>query len=147
MEAFALPIDAYSCGVRNDATLNVIVRDMTVMADIGICPDEIGHPQIVRLNVSLRIVPPIADNIASTIDYREIGEYAVALGRTRIDLIETFARRLADACLAHPSVLEADVSIEKPGALRNGLAAARIVLRSTAPVPSSGHPALPARRA
>lgn len=145
MEAFALPLGAYSCVTRNDATLNVIVRDMTVMADIGICPDEIGRPQIVRLNVSLRIVPPIADDIASTIDYREIEEYAAALGRTRIDLIESFASRLADACLAHPSVLEADVSIEKPGALRNGLAAARIVMRSAAPIPPSGHPALTAR--
>jgi hypothetical protein len=35
---------------------------------------------------------------------------------------------LAEACLLHPAVIEADVLVEKPGALADGVAGARVVL-------------------
>lgn len=38
------------------------------------------------------------------------------------------ARRLAEACLDHPAVIEADVLIEKPEALAGGVASARVVV-------------------
>lgn len=117
-----------------EALLSVSVRDLTVMADVGVRPEEIGRPQILRLHICLDVGHPVADDLATTIDYREVEKYAVALGQMRIGLIESFAQRLAERCLAHSSVIQADVTVEKPGALANGLATTRVVLRSQAAI-------------
>lgn len=105
------------------------VRDIRVAADIGVHAHEIGRPQLLAVDVRLSIIPPSKDQLGETIDYNRIVEYAVELGGMRLSLIETFARRLGEACLATPGVLEADVTVEKPGALPNGLASSRVVLK------------------
>ncbi len=107
----------------------VMVRDLTVQADIGCNMDEVGRRQPLILEVKLTVEPPAEDRLGATIDYRDVVRLAEGLAAERIELIETFARRLAAACLEHGAVVEADVTIAKPRALPNALAMTRAVLR------------------
>lgn len=76
-----------------------MVRDLTVMADIGIDPHEIGRRQPLRVSVMLSVDPVAEDTIGATVDYRLVALAAEELGGQRIGLIETFGRRLASRCL------------------------------------------------
>lgn len=109
--------------------MHVCVRDMRIPADIGVFAHEIGRAQPLVVSVRLALLVVTEDQLTETIDYNRIVDAALALGQQRIALIETFARRLAGICLAWPGVLEAEVTVEKPGALINGVAATRSVLR------------------
>lgn len=108
--------------------LTVSVREMTVMADIGINPEEIGVPQPLIVSVDLQVQAASGDHIGRTIDYRLVAAHAEALAVRRTALIETFAEALANLCLVDPRVEVADVRIDKPQALANGTASVRIVV-------------------
>ena len=117
----------------------VSVRGLEVQADIGVNMEEIGRRQPLIIAATLTIRPVRADRLDATIDYREVVGHAEALAAERTELIEQFARRLAEACLRHPAVLEADIQIQKPAALPQGMAGTRVVLKRrtgslTAPV-------------
>lgn len=121
-------VDALSGAMPNSAYLmEVGLRDLSVFADIGICPHEVGQPQLLKIDVILRVIPPDQDNIDEAMDYSRIVALAEGLAKERIALIETFARRLAEACLQHPFVLHADVKVDKPGALPTAIATTRVV--------------------
>jgi dihydroneopterin aldolase len=115
-------------GAARQVTMTVMVKDLTLAADIGVHDHEIGRRQVLVANVALEIAPVHADRLSETIDYREIVRLADALAAKRTALIETFAQQLAADCMAHPGVLRAEVSIDKPGALERGIAAVRVVM-------------------
>ncbi len=107
----------------------VWIEDLRVAADIGVHAHEMGRRQALIVDARLSLRPPSGDHLAETLDYNRVVEYAVALAEERIALIETFARRLALACLEHDGVLRAEIVVKKPGALANGLAGTRIVIQ------------------
>lgn len=109
-------------------TCSISVRDLTVNADIGIYPGEIGQPQPLIVSVSLEVCPPTEDRIDQAFDYVNIVMMAQALAAKRIALIETYARELASGCLEHSLVIAATVSIEKPNALPDAVAGCRVSL-------------------
>lgn len=113
-----------------DALQEVMVRDIRLAADIGVHAHEIGRRQALVVHARLKVRPVASDQLADTIDYNAIVGCAEALAQERINLIETFARRLASACLRHAGVEEADIVVEKPGALLNGLASAHVVMKA-----------------
>lgn len=106
----------------------ISVHGLQVEADIGVLPHEIGALQPLLLSLTLRVRPVFSDQLDDTIDYIDVVALAEALAAKRTGLIETFAHRLANACLNHPAVEEADILVEKPNALARGTAGARIVL-------------------
>lgn len=108
----------------------VAVRDIRLAADIGVHAHEIGRMQALIVHVGLKIRPMMSDCLADTIDYNAVVAHGSALAGERISLIETFAQRLALSCLEYPNVLEADVVVEKPGALANGRASTRVVMKA-----------------
>jgi dihydroneopterin aldolase len=108
----------------------ISVADIKVLADIGILPHEIGKSQPLILSVTLMVIPPSGDLFDTAFNYANIVAFANKLSLTRIALIETFAVRLAQSCIDHPLVLEADVTVRKPNALQNCMAGARVTLRS-----------------
>ncbi|WP_084596611.1 dihydroneopterin aldolase [Nocardioides aequoreus] len=59
----------------------------------------------------------LSDELRDTIDYGTLVEQvrAVVQGEP-VDLIETLAHRIAEVCLSHPAVLEAEVTVHKPHA-------------------------------
>lgn len=107
----------------------VAVRNLTVVADIGIHAHEMNRRQPLVIAVELETEGADADAIEATVDYRAIAAAAEALGDTRIALIETFAERLAAACLAMAGVRAALVTVDKPNALPPALASVTVELR------------------
>jgi dihydroneopterin aldolase len=110
-------------GANSRADLRITVRELPVMADIGINPHEIGCRQPLFVSVTLGMDRVGRDAIDATVDYRQIARAAEALGEQRIALIETFADRLAEACLALTGCVRwCEVTIDKPHALPAGVA-------------------------
>ncbi|HAF42253.1 MAG TPA: dihydroneopterin aldolase [Sphingobium sp.] len=107
----------------------VRVRDLPLLADIGINPDEIGRRQPLVISVELLLSADRVDGIAETVDYRRVAQAAEDLALVHIPLIETFAQRLGERCLDFSMVVEARVSVDKPFALTRGLAGVEVVVR------------------
>ncbi len=105
-----------------DAALRVRVRDLPLLADVGINPDEIGRRQPLIVSVDLLLVEGEVSQIAQTVDYRRIVTAAEDLALVHVPLIETFAQQLGETLLAMPGVGQAMVTVDKPFALTRGLA-------------------------
>lgn len=110
-------------------SLLIRVRDLTLLADVGINPDEVGRRQPLVIGVELTVTATSPDGIDETIDYRRIARAAEALAETHVPLIEDFARRLGAECLSWPLVQAARITVDKPFALARGLAGVEIRMR------------------
>ncbi len=93
----------------------IFVRDWTVTMSIGAYAHERGKPQRVRCSVEAgirRSTVPTA-GMATVVSYDLITDAIGRLAAEHIDLVETFAERLASAVLAHPRVASVDITVEK----------------------------------
>lgn len=106
----------------------VRVKELPLLADIGINPDEIGRRQPLVITVNLLLDGNLVEAIGETVDYRRIVKAAESLSVVHIPLIETFAYRLAEDCLSWAGVKEACISVDKPFALTRGLAGVEVNL-------------------
>ena len=106
----------------------VTVAGLEIAAEIGVYAHEHGLMQRLVVDVVVTVTPPESDTLSASLDYQRIADDAQALGGQRIGLIETYARLLAEKCLAHPAAQRVEVRVAKPGALRNGLAGATVVM-------------------
>lgn len=97
-------------GVRH-----VFLRDMLLMASIGVYPHEHAGAQRVRLNVDLAVADqPGDDRLDRVVDYERVANKVRAIvAAGHIKLVETLAERVAVACLDDPRVLRARVRVEK----------------------------------
>lgn len=99
-------------------TSKVFVTGVKVQAEIGVYRHEIGRVQPLIVDVELDVPTDASDRLADTFNYEGILQAAQDLAAGgHVDLVETFAHRLADRCLADPRVTRARVRIEKPLAL------------------------------
>lgn len=106
------------------AGLTVFVRGLIVEAGIGVHDHEQGRLQTLIIDVTLDLAPAPVERLADTINYETVAEAARAIvAEGHVGLVETFAERLATACLEDQRVRRCAVRIEKPGAL-DGAAAA-----------------------
>ena len=96
----------------------VFVTGLKVQAEIGVYRHEIGRVQPLVVDVELDVPTAGAERLSETLNYETILEAArqIASGG-HIELVETFAERLGQACLADPRVTRARVRVEKPLAL------------------------------
>ena len=109
--------------IRMDG-FKVFVRGLLVQAEIGLYPHERGRVQPLVIDVELELTPAPVGGIADTVNYETLADYAAALaGEGHVDLVETFAERLAQGCLENPRVFRARVRVEKPQALERAQAA------------------------
>lgn len=100
------------------AASKVFVTGLKVQAEIGVYRHEIGRVQPLIVDVELDVPTGPSDRLAETVNYETILAAAQALAAGgHIDLVETFAHRLAEECLADARVTRARVRIEKPLAL------------------------------
>jgi dihydroneopterin aldolase len=99
-------------------TSKVFVTGVQVQAEIGVYRHEIGRKQPLVVDVELDVPTDASDRLADTFNYEAILKAAQDLAASgHVDLVETFAHRLAERCLADPRVTRARVRIEKPLAL------------------------------
>ncbi len=98
--------------------LSVFVRGLRIAAGIGIHDHEIGRLQTLVIDVTLEMGPQAVARLADTVNYETIAQAARDIAAEgHVGLVESFAERLATACLADDRVRRVTVRIEKPGAL------------------------------
>ena len=105
----------------------VFVTGLKVQAEIGVYKHEIGRVQPLVVDVELDVPTAGAEHLAETLNYETILAAARAIaGAGHIELVETFAERLGQACLADPRVTQARIRVEKPLALAPDAVAAGV---------------------
>jgi len=114
-------------GAAFSATTKVFVTGLKVQAEIGVYRHEIGRVQPLVVDVELDVPTAGSHRLSETLNYETILEAARAIAAGgHIELVETFAERLAHACLADPRVTKARVRVEKPLALAPDAVAAGV---------------------
>ncbi len=104
-------MEAAAAGLRR-----VFVRDMVVLAAIGVHPHEHGGAQRVRVNVDFEVADggDGADRLSRVVDYGRVVEAVRAIvAGGHIKLVETLAERICAVCLADARVLRVRVRVEK----------------------------------
>lgn len=99
------------------------IRDLSVMGILGINPEERVSRQEVRVNATLWVDTRPAgasDDISDAVNYRTINKAMIAhIESGEPMLVERLAAELASVCLdADERISEVELTIEKPGALR-----------------------------
>ncbi len=103
---------------------HVFLRDMVLNASIGIHSHERASTQRVRVNVDLAVEddaarglsrPPVGrDELSRVVDYEQVAHTVRLLSTVgHINLVETLAERIAEACLQDSRVHLARVRVEK----------------------------------
>ncbi len=105
-------------------SLSVFVEGLALEAEIGLYDDERGRTQPLSVDIELALSPATAHGIHGTVNYETLAEKARALAACgHIELVETFAERLAGACLEHPRAVSVRVRVRKPEAIAGADAA------------------------
>lgn len=105
--------------------LKVFVRALRVDAEVGYYPQERGRRQPLVIDVELELKAGSVERLRDTVDYdRVVGAAERLAAEGHVELIETYAERLARACLAvEPRVTRVRVRVEKPEAVPQAAAA------------------------
>ena len=107
---------------------HVFLRDMVLLASVGVHAHEHEARQRLRINVDLAVLDDVADHVSAglsraapardelsrVVDYEAVANRVraiVASGHVR--LVETLAERLAEACLLDERVRSARIRVEK----------------------------------
>src|SRR5438105_8770055 len=103
----------------------VLIRDLELLARIGVHGHEVGKPQPVRINVALTATfDSAADKLENAVDYEAVANRIRSIASAgHINLAETLAERIAAACLEDPRVSRARIRVEKLHALAGAEAA------------------------
>jgi dihydroneopterin aldolase len=105
----------------------VYVRGLVVQAEIGVYEHEHGRRQPLVVDVELELEPGPFEHIADTVNYETVAERAREIAAAgHLKLVETFAERLARACLADRRVRAARVRVDKPEALAPAVAGVEV---------------------
>ncbi|HEY5107449.1 MAG TPA: dihydroneopterin aldolase [Caulobacteraceae bacterium] len=105
----------------------IFVRGLEIDAQIGVYAHEQARTQPLIVDVELDVAATGWRHLADTVNYEAIAAHAKAIAAVgHIGLVESFAHRLAQACLAEPRVTRARVRVEKPMALAPDAAAAGV---------------------
>jgi dihydroneopterin aldolase len=103
---------------RRIEAICVFMRGLTVEAEIGVYGHEHGRRQPLTLDIEAELEPRSARSVHDTVNYESFAAKARKLAESgHIELVETFAERLAGEILDHPLVRKVTVRVEKPEAL------------------------------
>lgn len=100
------------------------IKDLSVPGVIGIKPEERINEQQVLVNATLWVdtrAAAASDDIEDAANYRTITKALIAhIQQGEPQLVERLVQELVDICFAtEPRVMEAEMTVEKPGALRH----------------------------
>jgi dihydroneopterin aldolase/D-erythro-7,8-dihydroneopterin triphosphate epimerase len=103
-------------------TDRIIIKDLFLRTIIGINDGERSNRQDVMINLALDTDTRAAgrsDRIDDAVNYRDITKRVIDLVEgSQYFLVEKMAEEIAAVCLADPRVSRAQVTVEKPAALR-----------------------------
>ena len=96
----------------------MFLRDLELIASVGVHPQEKIRPQRIRVSIELRVRPRAAgseDTLESVLSYEDVANAVRGIvSQGHVHLIETLAERIAQSCLSHTEVEWVQVRIEKP---------------------------------
>jgi len=96
------------------------LRGLTVRGRHGVYPSERrdGQDFVVDADLELDLSPAAGtDDLRDTVDYGALAQrLAAVVAGEPVNLLETLAARLAEACLADGRVRAAEVTVHKPAA-------------------------------
>ncbi|MBS1192323.1 MAG: folB [Nitrospirae bacterium] len=100
----------------------ILISDLLVRCIIGVRDEERRDKQDVLINLSLSVdlrKAGTSDRLEDSVDYRALNKQILRMAESsQFHLVESLAQAVADICLGNPSIKEALVRVEKPGALR-----------------------------
>jgi len=100
----------------------ILISDLLVRCIIGVRDEERRDKQDVLINLSLLAdlrKAGTSDRLEDAVDYRALNKQILSMAESsQFHLVEALAQAVADICLKYPSIQEATVKVEKPGALR-----------------------------
>lgn len=95
----------------------VVVNGLRFMGRHGVLPDEHVTEQPFVVDVELVVDEPGADELSCTVNYAELARIVSwEVGGEHVDLIETLAARIADACGELPGIHDLTICVHKPQA-------------------------------
>lgn len=107
------------------ATRKMFIRDLVLNASIGVHAHEHAAAQRVRINLDLTIADDAAagkisrgavgaDELGRVVDYEALANQVRKIAASgHVQLVETLAERLCEACLADQRVISARARVEK----------------------------------
>ena len=118
--------------VGETASDQIFIRDLTLIASIGLYPEEKKkeQPVVISLLLQLKRKDQQTYDLDSYVCYNRIYraiEEIIAEGH--ILLVETLAERIADMCLSHTEVCSVRVEVAKPEAITAAQAAGVVICR------------------
>lgn len=112
---------------------SVFIRGLQIDALIGVHAHEKHSKQPLIIDVEIELSAPRnfeSEKIGDTINYEAIVAHAQTIAESgHVFLVETFAERLAAACLSEQHAQAAKVRIEKPRAFPSAAAAGIEIIR------------------
>lgn len=100
-----------------DQFYRIRVRDLVLMANVGVYEQEHHAPQRVRINLDLKVAragDPLADDIANVLSYDSlIAGIRRIIDAGHINLIETLADDIAALCMSDTRVAHVTVAVDK----------------------------------
>ncbi len=102
------------------AIRHVFIRNLELLAHIGVYHHEEGKMQPVRFNVDLGVLDDadLQDRLEKVVDYGVIeGRIRAIIAEGHVRLAETLAERIAAACFEDSRVISVRVRVEKLHAL------------------------------
>jgi 7,8-dihydroneopterin aldolase/epimerase/oxygenase len=126
----------------------VFVRDLEIMANVGIFEVEHRYEQRIVVSLDLDVLDGYdghSERIGDVLDYsRIVIDTELLIQSTHFKLIETLAERIAELCLSHPTVIAATIKIEKPDIMPRcravGIEIHRTRAMRTAPIVTTSPP-------
>ncbi len=102
---------------------HVFVRDLELMAPIGIYDVEKASPQRIIVNIDLSVSEGAGhkdDDISHVVSYEIVVKKVEAIiAEGHINLVETLCEKIAASCLTDKRVMAARVRVEKPDIIPN----------------------------
>ena len=102
-------------------TDQIVISDLLLRAIIGINDEERRDQQDIVINIVLDadLRKAVSDDIQDSVNYRSLTKRIIALVEaSQYRLVEKLAAEISILCLADARVMQAQVRVEKPGALR-----------------------------
>lgn len=106
---------------RHRGPRRVFVRDLEIVASVGILEHEIRYEQRIIVSADLAVTDDYdgkSDRLGDVLDYGKLVDGISRLAQSEhVNLIETLAERIAAQCLTDRRVESVRVRIEKPDIL------------------------------
>lgn len=104
-------------GKPDPGRAQIVLTGLQVMARHGVLPEERVDEQPFVVDVEAIVDEPDADDLSRAVSYADIARRAVRqVEAGHVDLIETLAARISDACLELPGIHAVAVRVHKPQA-------------------------------